>query len=207
MKRTAIALALSTLTVGTLAAAHTETAEVLSAVPYYERVSVPRQQCQDEAVPVRPRTVYREEVRRDEAAGIGPGTVLGAIIGGVIGHQFGNSSGGRDRGAAAGAVIGGIIGNQAERDINAERTVVHEEAQPRYRKVSRCQTVTEVRDEVRGYDVTYRYNGRDYRARLPHDPGRTLQVTVTVAPDLRSSGYTPAAPRYDRPGYNGERWN
>lgn len=220
MNKTLIAAAIASLSLGAGFAAHagvSDTAEVISSVPVYERVSAPRQQCYDESVPVRTahRQVRHEERRydNDRGEGVGPGAVIGAVIGGAIGRQFGNSSGGRDRGTVVGAVLGGVIGNQVERDSRNERTVVYSEPPVReveYRTVNRCQTVTDYRDEVRGYDVTYRYQGRDYRTRLPYDPGRTLQVRVDVTPERGASqvNYSaPTPPRYNRPGYDGSRWN
>jgi uncharacterized protein YcfJ len=222
MNKTLIAAAIATVSLGAGFAANasvSDTAEVISSVPVYERVSAPRQQCYDESVPVNRSASYRQ-VRRDDrryddrGEGIGPGTVLGAVIGGAIGRQFGNSSGGRDRGTVVGAVLGGVIGSQVERDSRHDGAVVHTEPpvrQVEYRTVSRCETVSDYRDEVRGYDVTYRYQGRDYRTRLPYDPGRTMQVRVDVTPERSSTGYStpnaPSAPRYNRPGYDGNRWN
>ena len=43
-----------------------------------------------------------------------------------------------------------------------------------------CRTTTNWRDSDRimGYDVTYRYNGREYTTHMDHDPGPSLQVRV-----------------------------
>ncbi len=172
---------------------HSDTAQVLSSTPIYERVSVPRRECSPEQVTsYEDRRVgsYREtsydDRRYNDRPGIGPGTILGAVIGGAVGRQFGNSTGGRDRGTAAGVILGGVIGNQVDRD-NAyyghnERRVDEYERVPVTRTVERCHTVSEAREEIRGYNVTYRYNGRDYTTRMPYDPGRTIQVDVGVRP-------------------------
>lgn len=174
-----------------------DVARVLSATPIYERVAAPRRDCRTEQV-----TAYEE--RRSvrpapadaprESPGIGPGTILGAIVGGVIGHQFGNSTGGRDHGTAAGAVIGGLIGNAAERDAaaNPPPEVVAERV-PVTRDVQRCRDLSESRDVIVGYDVRYEYSGREFRTRLPNDPGPEMPVNVEVRP--------PAPPRaaYDGP--------
>ena len=44
----------------------------------------------------------------------------------------------------------------------------------------RCRTVTNWRDtdRVLGYEVTYRYGGREYTTRMDHDPGNRLRVRV-----------------------------
>lgn len=203
------------LSVGAYANDFNDTATVISSIPVYERVSAPRQQCWTEQVASYEerrvnRVVYndaynnsynnsydnRGEYNRG-GSGIGAGTVLGAVIGGVIGHQFGHSSGGRDRGTAVGAILGGIVGNSAENNnrndgnyrnasaYSSPREVVDVERVPVTRDVQRCRTVADIRDEVRGYDVRYRYHGREYTTRLPYDPGSTLQVDVNVRPVSR----------------------
>jgi uncharacterized protein YcfJ len=176
-------------------------AQVISSTPVYERVSTPRRECYVEQVATyeerrHARRVYddRHDNRYDNRgqAGIGPGTVLGAVIGGAIGRQFGNSSGGRDRGTAAGAIIGGVIGNDIERNGRydnyqraSSREYVEVERVPVTRNVERCRTVADYRDEVRGYDVRYRYHGREYTTRMSYDPGPTMPVNVDVRPNTR----------------------
>ncbi len=182
-----------------------DVARVISATPIYDRVSSPRRECRTEQV-----TAYEErrEVRPapESAApppsgGIGPGTVLGAIVGGVIGHQFGNSTGGRDHGTAAGAVIGGLVGNSIDRDAEAGyrqagREVVVDRV-PVTRDVQRCADVADTRDVVVGFDVRYEYNGREFRARLPDDPGPHMPVNVEVRPPAERTAYDgPRTPRY-----------
>ncbi len=137
-------------------------------------------------------------VNSTERESSGAGAVLGAIIGGVIGHQFGNSSGGRDRGTAAGAILGGVIGNQIEKDSGNydnrysarsdspyRRSRYDVERVPVTRDVQRCNVVNDYREEIRGYDVRYRYNGRDYTTRMSYDPGPTIPVQVDVRPAYR----------------------
>lgn len=61
-----------------------------------------------------------------------------------------------------------------------------------YQKLSdggeRCRTETTYRDtdRVLGYEVTYRYGGREYPTRTDHDPGNRMRVRVnydyTVTP-------------------------
>jgi uncharacterized protein YcfJ len=107
-------------------------------------------------------------------------------VGGVIGHQFGNSTGGRDHGTAAGAVIGGLVGNSIDRDAEAGyrtagRDVVVDRV-PVTRDVQRCADVADTRDVIVGYDVRYEYNGREFRTRLPDDPGPQNAGNVEVRP-------------------------
>lgn len=53
-----------------------------------------------------------------------------------------------------------------------------------YRKISdggqHCRTETNFRstDRVLGYEVTYRYGGREYTTRMDHDPGDRMRVRV-----------------------------
>ncbi len=194
------------LSAGTaMAAPHNDVATVISSTPIVERVSAPRRECFTEQV-----TAYDERrVRRQqeyvadsrvERPSSGAGALLGAIVGGVIGHQFGNSTGGRDHGTAAGAVIGGLIGNNMEttgsdrNDSGYRRASVYDvERVPVTRDVQRCNVVNDYREEIRGYDVRYSYNGREYMTRLAYDPGPTLPINVEVRPSYR----TPA-PSYNR---------
>lgn len=194
------------------AADYADVATVISATPIVERVSSPRRECYTEQV-----TSYDERrVRRpvqdvyvsDSRPSSGAGTLLGAIIGGVVGHQFGNSTAGRDHGTVAGAVVGGLIGNSVERD-NARysdgygynsgyrRASSYDYAQveqvPVTRDVQRCNLVSESREEIRGYDVRYRYHNREYTTRLSYDPGPTMPINVDVRPSYR----TPV-PSYNR---------
>jgi len=53
--------------------------------------------------------------------------------------------------------------------------------------VERCRTNDDYRQVVSGYDVRYRFQGREYNTRLPNDPGKwlTLNVSFSVAEDQR----------------------
>lgn len=215
MKTVLTAAVLSTLglAAGVASAAdYADVATVISATPIVERVSVPRRECFTEQVASYDERRVRRPVETEYVSGShassGAGTVLGAIIGGVVGHQFGNSSGGRDRGTAAGAIVGGLIGNNIERD-NARysdgyaydsgyrrassRDYVDIERIPVTRDVQRCSVVSESREQIRGYDVRYRYHDREYTTRLSYDPGPTLPVNVDVRP-----GYRASVPSYNR---------
>jgi uncharacterized protein YcfJ len=181
---------------GAFAQAYSDTAQVISAQPIYERVSAPRQECFNETVTMDRRTPSPgyQDVRYTQPApserSVGAGTILGAVIGGVVGHQFGNSSRGRDHGTVAGVIGGGIIGNMIE---NSQPNAVSYDPQParvdytpETRTVQRCQTVQDSREQISGYNVTYRYNGRDYQTRMSYDPGPTINVRVNLAPEIRN---------------------
>jgi uncharacterized protein YcfJ len=53
---------------------------------------------------------------------------------------------------------------------------------PVTRDVQRCRTVDQTTDVVQGYDVRYRYNGREYVTRTATDPGNRIRVDVSVLP-------------------------
>jgi uncharacterized protein YcfJ len=53
---------------------------------------------------------------------------------------------------------------------------------PVTRDVQRCRTVDQVTEVVQGYDVRYRYNGREYVTRTATDPGARIRVDVSVLP-------------------------
>ena len=209
MKRIFATMLAATAVSTAMAQSYSDTAQVLSAQPIYERNSVPRQECANETVstdrrvpspgsgyvaagyqpPAQPAPVAPVGERT-----IGAGTVIGAIIGGVVGHQFGNSSGGRDVGTGVGVVLGGLVGNQIENSPPAGAAPAYATGPtrvdyvPETRTVQRCRTVYDSRDEVTGYNVAYRYQGRDYTTRMAYDPGTTMTVRVNLAPDV-------AAPR------------
>lgn len=190
---------------------YSDTAQVLSAQPIYERNNVPRQECSNEVVSdtrVVPSAGYANANYAAPQApapaptaerSVGAGTVIGAIIGGVLGHQLGNSSGGRDRGTLAGAVVGGFVGNQIDNAAPSAAPAAAPVASgpsrvdyvPEQRTVQRCRTVYDGRDEIVGYNVAYRYQGRDYTTRMAYDPGPTMNVRVNLAPEPTP----PSAPR------------
>lgn len=142
-----------------------DTARVLQAKPIYEtvRVNHPRQVCWDEPV-----------YHRGSGNSAVP-TITGAIIGGAIGNQIGRGHG-RDAMTVAGALLGGAIGNDVGRS----------NAGPGYRTVEqRCRVENRYtnRQEVVGYRVKYRYNGKIHWTRTQEHPGKYIHVNVRVNPD------------------------
>ena len=184
----AVASAAGLASQAVLAQAYGDVARVISSTPVYERVAAPRTECRTEQVTAyeehRTLVPHADDYRpAAETRGVGPGAVLGAIIGGVIGHQLGASSAGRDHGTVAGAVVGGLIGNDVDRDAQAAPAgdVVVERV-PVTRDVRRCDTIPGTSERVVAYDVRYEYDGHEFRARLPYDPGREIPVNVDVRP-------------------------
>ena len=138
---------------------YTAQARVLSAQPIREAARAPRQECWTE---------YSEERGGGNRTA---GAVIGGIAGGLLGHQIGSGSGN------TAATIAGTIGGAAVGDQVARRQGGGEP-----RAVERCRTVDDYQDRVVGYDVVYRFQGREFNARLPYDPGPDLRVNVTVEP-------------------------
>ncbi len=139
----------------------------VEAVIRHVQVSMPREECWQEEVPV-----YEAGYRSATPM------ILGGVVGGVVGNTMGKGHG-KDAATIAGMILGGAIG----RDVGEQRR------QPeRYGSSTqtRCQQVNEVREEERidGYDVTYRYRGEEYVTRLPHDPGKRMRVRISVEPAL-----------------------
>ena len=136
---------------------------VVKVKPIYDSVSEP-------VTERRCRESYREVVYHDNDSMTG--TIAGGMVGGVIGNQFGSGDG-RMLMTVAGTLLGGSIGNDLSRDSYR----VHE-------AVPRCEQVTHYREreELVGYRVKYRYNGKNYWTRTHHHPGEYLQVRVSVSP-------------------------
>jgi uncharacterized protein YcfJ len=178
------AAALSALVMhGASAADFVDVAAVVGSTPIYEHVNAPRQECWNEQV----------TVQAPSNGGSPLGAIVGGIAGGVIGHQIGN---GRGNAVATGigAVTGAVIGDKV--DPNGGVFSGNANAGTREQIVQRCRTVDNWQDVVRGYNVTYRYNGRDVTVRLPYDPGPDVRVSVSVIPDRRP----PVS--YNGPQYN-----
>jgi uncharacterized protein YcfJ len=156
---------------------------VVAATPIYERVNAPRQECWNEQV-----------VTQAPSNGGSPlGAIVGGIAGGVIGHQIGSGRGNAVA-TGVGAVTGAVIGDKV--DPNGGVFGGNANAGTRDQVVQRCRTVDNWQDVVRGYNVTYRYNGRDVTVRLPYNPGPNVRVAISLVPDQRP----PVS--YNTPTYN-----
>jgi uncharacterized protein YcfJ len=150
---------------------YTDTAKVISAEPIYRtlEITTPERRCWD------------EPVERYHANQHGyTGTVLGGIIGGVVANKVSRGHGrGRDVATVAGALLGSAIGH----DIS------HKKSGGYYTTSSerRCEVIerTSYEEELVGYDVTYRYQGRLFTTRTDEYPGKRIPVNVDVRPVRR----------------------
>ncbi len=179
----------------------TEYGQVIDVQPVYKEVRTrePRQQCwtEEQQVIVGYENISRggryqtHEQQRHSSTG---SAIVGGLIGGVIGNQLGRGHSSQSRAGAtvAGAIIGGTIANEAGNQVSRHRryeTPRNVERRPIYetRSVERCNRVVESHAErhVQHYNVTYRYKGREYVTRMQRDPGRRIELEVTVAPARR----------------------
>ena len=163
---TAGAIVLMTLSTAALAdhpEYFSDHAQVLSSTPIYQQVNEPRRECWTETVG----TEYRSE----------PRSYGGALIGGVVGSLLGNTVGqgnGRTAATAVGAVTGALVGDNIG---NNDRGYGYS----RPHQVERCQIRDSYRQVLTGYNVVYRYRGRNGVTVLPYDPGRFIEVQVALA--------------------------
>lgn len=160
---------LATMALAAQADTFIDTARVRSAFPQYENVSVPRQACTMSWIN------ETQQIRGERSYG---GAVIGGVAGAVLGNQVGNGRG-REAATALGAVVGAFTGDNLSNRGRGDRY----EQVPR--QVQTCQTVNDVQQRLTGYEVTYDYRGQQYTALLPQDPGRNLQVRVSVDPVVR----------------------
>lgn len=156
MKHTLLFAALGLAAFG---ASAQEFGNVISSTPVIQQVSVPRTVCQ----PVAPSQVTTT----------GGGAVIGGLTGAGVGSMIGQGSG-NAAAIAAGTIIGAIVGNNTEAQNQ------------RYAQtVPQCFTQNVAENRTVGYDVVYEYRGQQYSARMPYDPGRSVQLqmsTVAQAP-------------------------
>lgn len=157
------------------AADYVDTAKVVSSAPIYERVSEPRQECWNETVSSTG-TVTKSAPVAEHSIG---GALIGGLIGGVVGSQVGQGNGSTvatGAGAIAGAIIGDRVANKDAQQTTTEQV-------PQTRDERHCRQVDNFRDVIRGYNVTYRYNGRDISTRMSSQPGETVRIGISVLGD------------------------
>jgi uncharacterized protein YcfJ len=178
---TALAASSTLVASSAFAADFTDIAPVVASSPIFEHVNAPRQECWNEQV-----------TTQTQGSGGSPlGAIIGGIAGGVLGHQVGSGRGNAVA-TGVGAVAGAAIGDKV--DPNGGVFGGNTNAQTREQIVQRCRTVDNWQEVVRGYNVTYRYNGRDVTVRLPYDPGPDVRVSVGVIADRRAPPVSYNAP-------------
>lgn len=159
-------------------------ARVVDVKPVVEtyQVSNPVERCWDERItvrePIRDNRHYRNKSKTPE--------ILGAIIGGVIGNQVGKRGRGKARDVAtvAGAVLGGSVGRDVKHKNSRRYNDSGRYERTRYETVQRCEVKESyvTKEEVVGYDVSYKYRGQVFYTQMDQHPGDKIKVKVTVDP-------------------------
>ncbi|MFV8816950.1 glycine zipper 2TM domain-containing protein [Haliea sp. E17] len=133
-------------------------ADVVSVAPVTERISNPREECENVVV-------TRQKPVQDQHRIAG--TLIGAVGGALAGDALGG--GGKNTGAkVAGAVVGGYTGNKVQENMQAGDTYQTTER--------RCNTVQDVSERTVAYNVTYELNGETGKVQMDYDPGATIPV-------------------------------
>jgi uncharacterized protein YcfJ len=166
-------------------AVYSDSANVLSSTPIIQQINTPKQECWTESV-----TTTQPQSGDHSYAG----AVIGGITGGLLGHTVGKG-GGKDVATAVGAATGAIVGDNV--DNRSGGAPVTQTRQDR-----RCRNVDNWSQQVTGYTVVFRYQGRDFSTVLPYDPGRDVQLSVAVTPAAKPpvNRYAPPPAAYPPPG-------
>ncbi len=224
MKKSLLVLSLVAIYPAAYAADFVDTARVVSSTPIYDRINEPRRECWTENVQSAPKersmtgavvggvaggllgsqvggghgstvatgagavagAVVGDRVSNPDSNRSATGSIVGGIAGALLGSQIGGGSGNKAA-TAAGGVAGVLIG---DRVANPDR--------PRNEQVERCRDVENYREVIKGYNVTYRYNGRDVKVTLPYQPGDTVRVGVGLIEDQQPAQQNRYQDRQDR---------
>lgn len=141
----------------------TDRAEVISALPIYQEVNTPQQQCWTE-------TVSDNNANVSDQHHYG-GALLGGVVGGLLGNTVGQGNG-RIAAAAVGAVTGAVVGDRMDNSTGNNNN------QPQ--QVQHCANRDNFHQVLSGYNVNYRYRGRTMTAVMPQDPGKYVLLNVHV---------------------------
>lgn len=133
-------------------------ATVVKTVAVTKNIKIPHEECHD-------KTVVRQKPVKDTNRIAGK--AIGAVVGGVLGHQVGGGSG-KKVATVAGAVAGGYAGDRVQDNMQKGDT---------YTTVEQvCNTVYENKEEITGYDVTYRLKDTEAVVRMSYDPGQKIPL-------------------------------
>lgn len=136
-------------------------ARVIASTPVVQQVAVPRQVCSNETVMV-------------QAPRSGAGALMGAIAGGAAGNAIGHG-GGRAAATMIGLVGGAMIGDRIEGPNN------------QLQNVQQCSTQTFYENRASYFNVAYEYQGTQYTAQMPNDPGLYVRLKVTPVGAMESA--------------------
>ena len=142
-------------------------ARVIEARPLYETVEVaqPVTHCWTERV-----------TRNNHRHGDYIAPIAGGIVGGLLGNELG-----RGRGKTALTVAGTLLGASLGHNYN---NTSHYRQRPTVEHVRRCETIDRYEQEQQlvGYRVEYRYEGKTYYTQTTQHPGKFIRVRVKVSP-------------------------
>lgn len=133
-------------------------ADVIKTVAVTKKVKVPHEECHDKTV------VHQKEVKDQNRIA---GKAIGAVLGGIIGHQVGGGNG-KKVATVAGVAAGGYAGDRVQNNMQKNDTYTTVE------KV--CKTVYETREDITGYDVSYRLKDKESVVRMSYDPGGKIPL-------------------------------
>ncbi|MDB5885080.1 MAG: 17 kDa surface antigen [Polaromonas sp.] len=150
------------------AAAMDVLARVISSTPVVQQIAVPRQVCSQEAV-------------MTQAPKSGAGALMGAIAGGAAGNAIGNG-GGRAVATMIGLVGGAMVGDRIEGPGSSQ-----------VQNVQRCSTQTFYENRASHFNVVYEYQGTQYTAQMPSDPGLHLRLQITPVGAIEPQPFQPQA--------------
>ncbi len=153
MKKLIVTMAMATIC--GLGQAQTQAVgRVLSSTPIVAQVGVPRQVCTTQQVPVaQPRS--------------GAGAAVGALAGGVLANAAAHGPG-QAAATLMGIMGGAMIGDRLEGPAGVSM-----------QSVQRCSQQVVYEHQTVGYNVVYRYAGKQYAVQMPHDPGKTIALKVS----------------------------
>ena len=133
-------------------------ADVLAVKAATQTVVTPQEKC--EQVVVQRQAPVKDDHRV-------AGTVLGGVAGGLLGSQIGGGSG-KKAATVVGAAAGAYGGNQVQKGLQESDVTRTTE--------TRCKTSNVRSEKLVGYDVTYRFQGKDDTVRMAYDPGKKLPM-------------------------------
>ncbi len=133
-------------------------ADVINTQPVTKKVKIPHEECHDKTV------VHQKPIKDQNRVA---GKAIGAVLGGVLGNQVGGGDG-KKVATVAGAVAGGYAGDRVQNNMQKGDTYTTVE------KV--CSTRYETREDITGYDVTYRLKDKESVVRMSYDPGSKIPV-------------------------------
>lgn len=168
-------VALAVAGIGGYKTLNPKSADVVAVKEVTQMIETPRQECRDVLV-------HRQAPVKDSHSVTG--TVIGGLAGGVLGNQIGSGTG-KTVATIVGAAGGAYVGNQVQGSMQKSDVVTTTKRS--------CKTVYDKSQQLVGYDVTYRFKGKEDVARTSFRPGATLpvengQVVVTPPAAIQPQG-------------------